>query len=99
MRTRFLPEVLFLIFIILITSGIIPESAINKPDLKELKEVQASEGKKLAYEVQAEKQTKLFGFIKKQMRVTAQVNAENGEVIATKKPWWAFLAKETEEAA
>jgi hypothetical protein len=31
------------------------------------------------------------------MQVSAQVDAENGEVIAVKKPWWAFLASESEE--
>ena len=64
----------------------------------ELKEVQAGESKKLAYEVQAEKQVKLFGFIKKQMKVRAEIDADTGETIQTKKAWWAFLAKETEEA-
>jgi hypothetical protein len=31
------------------------------------------------------------------MQVRAQVDAENGEVIRTNKPWWAFLASEPEE--
>jgi hypothetical protein len=31
------------------------------------------------------------------MQVQAQVDAENGEVIQTHKPWWAFLASESEE--
>lgn len=63
----------------------------------ELKEVGSGEEAKLAYEVQAKKEVKLFGFIKKQMKVRAQIDAGNGEVIATKKPWWSFLAKETNE--
>ena len=31
------------------------------------------------------------------MDVEAQVDAESGEVIQTKKPWWAFLASEPVE--
>jgi hypothetical protein len=31
------------------------------------------------------------------MQVQAQVDAENGDVILAKKPWWAFLATESEE--
>ncbi len=41
MRARFLPEAFFLIFIILITLGIIPNSTINQPDLKGMEEVHA----------------------------------------------------------
>ncbi len=31
------------------------------------------------------------------MQVQAQFNAESGEIIIVKKPWWAFLAIEPEE--
>ena len=31
------------------------------------------------------------------MDVEAQVDAETGKVIRTKKPWWAFLASEPAE--
>jgi len=50
-----------------------------------------------AYEVRAEKMSKVLGLFKKKMQVQAQVDAENGEVVALKKPWWAFLASEEEE--
>ncbi|MGE0792920.1 MAG: hypothetical protein AB7V77_01925 [Candidatus Woesearchaeota archaeon] len=64
----------------------------------ELKEVGNGNETKLAYEVKTEKEAKLFGFIKTKMKVQAQVDAENGEVIKTKKAWWAFMAsEETEE--
>ena len=63
----------------------------------ELKEVGQGEEVRAAYEVQVQKQAKLFGLFKTQMQVQAQVDAENGEVIQTKKPWWAFLASESEE--
>ncbi|MFA5953361.1 MAG: hypothetical protein WC812_02090 [Candidatus Pacearchaeota archaeon] len=51
----------------------------------------------VAYEVQAEKPAKVFGFINSEMKVKAVVDAETGEVIKVKKAWWAFLASEPEE--
>jgi len=62
-----------------------------------LREVSKEGEMKLAYELQVEKQSKIFGLFKKQMQVSAQVNAENGKIIRTEKPWWAFLASETGE--
>ncbi|MEM3373823.1 MAG: hypothetical protein QXE31_01250 [Candidatus Woesearchaeota archaeon] len=60
----------------------------------ELKEVGSRENIRVAYEIRAEKETKLFGLFKAKMQVKAQVDAENGEVVQEFKPWWAFLAKE-----
>lgn len=60
----------------------------------ELKEVGKREEVRAAYEVQAQKQAKVLGIFKAQMRVKAQVDAETGEVIKTQKRWWAFLASE-----
>jgi hypothetical protein len=31
------------------------------------------------------------------MQVRSQVDAESGEVIRTERPWWAFLAVESED--
>lgn len=59
-----------------------------------LKEVPTSNGTRNAYEVTAEKQVRVLGFIKAQMRVQTQIDAESGELIQTKKPWWAMFAKE-----
>jgi len=80
------------------------EKAIERLQLKvcsaenncqiELKEVGQGEQVRAAYEVHAEKDAKLFGLFKTKMQVQAQVDAENGEVIQSKKPWWAFLASE-----
>ena len=80
------------------------EKAIERLQLKvcsaenncqiELKEVGKGEQVRAAYEVHAEKEAKLFGLFKTKMQVQAQVDAENGEVIQSKKPWWAFLASE-----
>jgi len=82
----------------------VSEKAIERLQLKvcsaenncqiELKEVGQGEQTRAAYEVHAEKEAKLFGLFKTKMQVQAQVDAENGEVIQSKKPWWAFLASE-----
>lgn len=63
----------------------------------ELKEVSKGDEAKLAYEVKTQKTSKILGMFKKTMNVQAQVDAENGEVIQVNKPWWAFLATESEE--
>ncbi|MFA4960470.1 MAG: hypothetical protein WC548_02295 [Candidatus Pacearchaeota archaeon] len=60
----------------------------------QLKEVGNGNQTKVAYEIKAEKESRILGFIKTKMKVEAQVNAETGEVIQTKKPWWAFVAVE-----
>ncbi len=60
----------------------------------ELKEVGKGEQTKAVYEVQAQKQAKVLGLFKAQMKVQAQIDAETGEMIKTKKSWWAFLASE-----
>ncbi len=59
----------------------------------ELKEV----GSKLAYELRAEKKARIFGLFRTRMRVESQIDAESGEIIMSKKPWWAFLASESDE--
>jgi hypothetical protein len=60
----------------------------------ELKEVGSGEKIRAAYEVQAEKEVKVLGLFRAQMNVQTQIDAEDGEVIQAKKPWWAFLAAE-----
>jgi hypothetical protein len=65
----------------------------------ELKEVgQREENKtRLAYEVQSERNFRILGLFKARARVMAQVDAETGDIVQVKKPWWAFLAAEPEE--
>lgn len=63
----------------------------------ELKEVGSGEDVKAAYEIKVQKQSKVLGLFGVKMNVQAQVDAETGEVIQSKKPWWAFLASESEE--
>ena len=62
----------------------------------ELKEVGNNRTNKtrVAYEITTEKGSKFLLIFKNKMVVKAQVDAETGEIISTRKPWWAFLAKE-----
>lgn len=50
----------------------------------------------LAYEVQAERHARILAMFRAKMQVKAEVDAETGEIIRVKKPWWAFLAYEPE---
>ena len=63
----------------------------------ELKEIGKGNETELAYELKTQRQSRVFGIIKTPMQVQAQVNAESGEIIRIKKPWWAFIASEPEE--
>ena len=60
----------------------------------ELKEVGTGNQTRAAYEIKTQKESKVLGLFKAQMKVQAQVDAESGEIIQTRKPWWAFLATE-----
>lgn len=64
----------------------------------ELKEVGEGNKTRMAYEMNAQKDSKFLGIFNSKMNVQAQVDAETGEVIKSKKPWWAFLASESDEA-
>jgi len=65
----------------------------------ELKEVKSQNGTRVAYEVQAEKQARVLGLFRAKVRVSADVDAETGEVLDTKKPWWAVFAVESKAKA
>ena len=60
----------------------------------ELKEVGNGGRARLAYEVKTEKDSRVLFLFKKNMMVSARVDAETGQVIEVRKPWWAFLARE-----
>ena len=63
----------------------------------ELKEVGIGNKTRLAYAIEMEKSSKLFLIFKNKMIVKAQIDAETGEVISVKKPWWAFMAREEKD--
>lgn len=64
----------------------------------ELKEVGTGDNTRMAYEVKAQKNARFLGIFPATMNVEAQIDAETGEVIRSKKSWWAFLASESDEA-
>lgn len=64
----------------------------------ELKEVGMGNKTRLAYEVQTEKESRFLWMFRNKMRVKAHVDAETGEIISVKKPWWAFMASEKNES-
>ncbi len=47
---------------------------------------------KVVYELTAEKEGKMLGLFKVKGKVSVEVDAETGEVVKVRKPWWAFLA-------
>jgi len=53
-----------------------------------LKEV----GKKPTYQLDTEKPVKILGFMKTNAKISAEIDAETGEMTSIKKPWWSFLA-------
>lgn len=63
----------------------------------ELKEVSINRTKYAVYQVTVEKETKLFGFIKRKVHFFVSVDAETGNVIVVKKPWWAVFSREQDE--
>lgn len=57
----------------------------------EIKEVGKEDSLKLVYEVKAEKEYRFLWIFKLKAEVKAEIDAENGKIISTKKPWWRFL--------
>lgn len=62
----------------------------------ELKEVRVDGEARAAYEVAVEKNARVLGIFNAKMKVAANVDAETGAVINVKRPWWSFLAKESD---
>lgn len=63
----------------------------------ELKEVGTGNQSRVTYEIRVEKSARFLGLFKTRMQVQADVDADNGEVLQVRKPWWAFMASETDE--
>ncbi|MGK0209276.1 MAG: hypothetical protein ACI83O_000548 [Patescibacteria group bacterium] len=60
----------------------------------ELKEVGEGNNTKLRYALSAKKKARFLGLFAVDMDVESEVDAETGEVVYARKPWWAFLASE-----
>jgi hypothetical protein len=58
----------------------------------ELKEVGSGYGARAAYKLTGNKEGKFLGIFKIMAKVSAQIDAETGNVISVNKPWWSFLA-------
>jgi hypothetical protein len=63
----------------------------------ELKEIGSKNKTRAAYEVQIQRHEKLLGLFRMRAQNRVQVDAETGEIIGVKKPWWSFLAVDEEE--
>lgn len=64
----------------------------------QLKEVGEGNQTRMTYEMKAQKRARVLGIFGSNMKVEASVDAETGEVVRSRKPWWAFLASESDEA-
>jgi hypothetical protein len=58
----------------------------------ELKEVPVGKSMKAVYALQLERHYKLLGLFKAKAQDKVQVDADTGDIISVKNPWWAFLA-------
>lgn len=63
----------------------------------ELKEVGQGNQTRAAYEVRAEKDFRVLGIFRNRAQVYSEIDAETGEEIQTRRPWWSFLASEEDE--
>ncbi|MEM3422249.1 MAG: hypothetical protein QXF35_03405 [Candidatus Bilamarchaeaceae archaeon] len=89
------------VFEIKIMPNVAAERAIERLQLKvcslenncliELKEVGQGNETRAVYKIEAKKRVKILGIFDAEMPVDAEVDAENGEVLKTNVPWWAFL--------
>jgi hypothetical protein len=57
----------------------------------ELKEKVHKNIPRVVYNIQANKSGRFLGIFKTKVRTEAEIDAETGELIEFKKPWWAFL--------
>ena len=64
----------------------------------ELKEVGEGNKTRVVYEARTRKTFKIWGFIKNHEEVLTQIDAETGEEIKVRRPWWAWMASESDEA-
>mgnify|MGYP001597998116 CR=1 FL=1 len=93
-------------FEIKIMPNTVSERALEKLKLKfcddsnnctiQLKEVGIGNKTRVAYEIQVERHYKLLLLFKAKALNKAQVDAETGEIVIVKKPWWAFLASKSD---
>lgn len=73
---------------------ILPKQAsIAFSEITEVKEIELKqEAAKPVYAVKGTKKAKLLFIFPVTVKIETKIDAENGEIIAVKKPWWSFLA-------
>jgi hypothetical protein len=57
----------------------------------ELKEVGRGDSVGMAYSVKTKTRAKILGLFNTNVNTEVEVDAETGEIIRTRKPWWAVL--------
>ena len=62
-----------------------------------LKEVPNGNNSTLVYEAESNSTMAIFGLFKVRANLRTQIDADNGDIIETSKPWWSFLASSVEE--
>ncbi|MDH3353280.1 MAG: hypothetical protein OEL87_02430 [Nanoarchaeota archaeon] len=63
----------------------------------ELKEVGEGNQTRAVYEAKTRKTFRVFGMFRSEREVLTQIDAETGEEIMTRRPWWSWMASEKEE--
>lgn len=63
----------------------------------ELKEVGEGNKSRAVYEAKVRKTFRVFGIFKANREVVTQIDAETGEEVLTRRPWWSWMASEKEE--
>ena len=58
-----------------------------------IKEVGRGNYTTVVYYIEADIDSKFLWLFERKMKVKAEINAEDGEIVYVKKPWWGFLAR------
>jgi uncharacterized membrane protein YkoI len=71
---------------------VLPSEAAQKlkGEVREMEMVQVNG--RLAYSAQVKVRAKILGLIGTEYDVESTVDAQSGQVLSEKKPWWSFLA-------
>lgn len=63
----------------------------------QLREVGQGNMTRAVYEARVKKAFRVFGMFKAEREVLTQIDAETGEEVMTRRPWWSWMASEKEE--
>jgi len=68
------------------------EKAIENQQLNKEVTIELKDTGKPVYEINGNKEVRLFGLFRKSMSIVSEIDASTGEVLSIKKPWWSFLS-------